>query len=473
MKYFIFLSALLCLAIPGIAQNSVDQQDSLNIRKMYDMSLMNGQSYAWLDHLSNKIGGRLSGSVNAERAVQYTKEELEKLGLDRVWLQPVMVPKWTRGVKEYAYVQVPGGTTTPVNIAALGGSVATPDTGLRAQVVEVQGLEDLARYGKDQLQGKIIFYNRPMRPDLIHTFEAYGGCVDQRYSGAEEAAKYGAVGVIVRSLSHKIDDFPHTGSMSYGDLPNEKRIPAAAISTKDADYLSSMLSLNKDLSFYYKMNSKNHEDVQSYNVIGEIKGSEKPEEIIVVGGHLDSWDLGDGAHDDGAGVVQSMEVLRLFKETGIRPKRTIRVVLFMNEENGLRGGNKYAEVAKKNNVKHIFGLESDAGGFTPRGFSFDATPGQFQKVLGWKPLFKPYLIHYFEKGGSGADISPLKDGTVVLAGLRPDSQRYFDYHHAATDTFDAVNKRELELGAATMASLVYLVDKYGFDTIPLKTEISK
>jgi hypothetical protein len=261
--------------------------------------------------------------------------------------------------------------------------------------------------------------------------------------------------------------------MSYGDLPNNKRIPAAAISTKDAEYLSSMLKLNKDLDFYYKMNCRNFEDVESFNVIGELKGSERPEEIIVVGGHLDSWDVGDGAHDDGAGVVQSMEVLRLFKESGIRPKRTIRVVLFMNEENGLRGGNKYAEVAKKNKENHIFALESDAGGFTPRGFSFDARDSQFEKIESWKPLFEPYLIHYFARGGSGADIGPLKNGSTVLAGLRPDSQRYFDHHHAATDTFDAVNKRELELGAATMASLVYLVDKYGFDDIQNDPEILK
>lgn len=473
MKKYIPLFMVLSFSFFGMAQNTVEQTDSLNLRKLYDMSLLNGQSYAWLDHLSNKIGGRLSGSVNAQQAVEYTKAELEKLGLDRVWLQPVMVPKWTRGVKEYAYVQAAGAPSTAVNICALGGSVATPETGLRGQVIEVQGIEDLAHYGKEQIQGKIVFFNRPMRADLIHTFEAYGGCVDQRYSGAAEAAKYGAAGVIVRSLSHIIDDKPHTGSMSYGELPNEKRIPAAAISTKDAEYLSSMLKLNKDLSFYYKMDCRNYDDVQSYNVIGEITGSEKPEEIIVVGGHLDSWDLGDGAHDDGAGVVQSMEVLRLLKETGLKPKRTIRVVLFMNEENGLRGGKKYAEVAKQNGENHIFALESDSGGFTPRGFSFDASPSQFEKVEAWKPLFEPYLIHYFKLGGSGADIGPLKDGNTVLAGLRPDSQRYFDYHHAASDTFDKVNKRELEIGAATMASLVYLVDKYGFDNIQTTEQILK
>lgn len=465
MKNIFSLLAVLILTFSVQAQMSLREQDSMNIRKLYDMSLLNGKSYAWLDHLSNKIGGRLSGSVNASRAVEYTKSELEQLGIDKVWLQPVMVPKWTRGVKEYAYVQPSEGPTQVVNITALGGSVATPETGLRAKVIEVQGLQDLERYGKAQIQGKIVFYNRPMRADLIHTFEAYGGCVDQRYAGAMEAAKYGAAGVIVRSMSHKIDDQPHTGSMTYGELPNEDRIPAAAISTKDAEYLSTMLKLDPEMNFYYKMNCSNYEDVESYNVIGEITGSEFPEEIMVVGGHLDSWDLGDGAHDDGAGVVQSMEVLRLFKESGIKPKRTLRVVLFMNEENGLRGGKKYAEVVKENKEHHIFALESDAGGFTPRGFSFDASPAQFEKIQSWKSLFKPYLIHYFELGGAGADISPLANGTTVLAGLRPDSQRYFDYHHAATDTFEMVNKRELELGAATMASLVYMVDTYGFETV--------
>ncbi|NJW53694.1 M20/M25/M40 family metallo-hydrolase [Salinimicrobium oceani] len=468
------LIALLIILSAWVTQaQNQQQEDSLTIRKLYDLSLLQGQSYPWLEHLSNKIGGRLSGSLEAQRAVEYTKAELEQLGLDRVWLQPVMVPKWTRGNPEYAYVQTQEGPSTVVNILALGGSVATPETGLRAKVIEVQGLEDLARYGRPQIEGKIVFFNRPMRADLIHTFSAYGGCVDQRYSGAAEAAKYGAAGVIVRSLSHKIDDHPHTGAMSYGDLPNNKRIPAAAISTKDADYLSGMLKLNKDLDFYYKMSCRNFEDVESYNVIGEIKGTERPDEYIVVGGHLDSWDVGDGAHDDGAGVVQSMEVLRLFREAGIRPKRTIRVVLFMNEENGLRGGNKYAEEAKMRKENHIFALESDAGGFTPRGFSIDARDSQHEKIQSWKPLFKPYLIHYFEKGGSGADISPLKNGSTVLAGLRPDSQRYFDHHHAATDTFEAVNKRELELGAATMASFIYLVDKYGFDDIQNEEEILK
>jgi len=457
-------AVLIILSILFVSQGfsqKVNKEDSLTIRSIYDMALLNGKSYDWLDHLSNEIGGRLSGTLNAEMAVVYTKTELEGLGLDKVWLQPVMVPKWTRGLPEYAYVETGPGITSVMNICALGGSVPTPAGGLKAEVIEVQGIEDLEQYGKERIEGKIVFYNRPMRAELIHTFEAYGGCVDQRYAGAMEAAKYGAVGVVVRSMNLSLDDFPHTGSMGYGDTPVDQRIPACAISTRGADRLSSTLKLLPTLQFYFKQSCKTFPDVQSYNVIGEITGSTYPDRYMIVGGHLDSWDLGDGSHDDGAGCVQSMEVLRLFKEINYKPKHSIRVVLFMNEENGLRGGRKYAEEAKLKNENHLFALESDSGGFTPRGFSFDIDDANFEQVKSWEPLFKPYLIHYFEKGGSGADIGPLKVEGMVLAGLRPDSQRYFDYHHAANDTFDAINKRELELGGATMASLVYLFDKYG------------
>ena len=451
---FIFCSCLLLHAQPN-------SEDQAQIKQFYDSSLLEGQAYEWLDYLSNRIGSRLSGSLGAERAVAWTKSELDSLGLDRVYLQPVKVPKWTRGPKEFALIETGPGITFNVPITALGGSVATPSVGLKAPVVEVKGIEDLAKLGRKNIEGKIVFFNRPMQANLISTFAAYSGCVDQRYSGAREASNYGAIGVIVRSMNLRLDDFPHTGAMSYGDQDVSKRIPAAAISTNAAEKLSYLLKLEPKLKFLFRQQCKTYPDVWSSNVIGEIKGSEFPNEIIVVGGHLDSWDLGDGAHDDGAGVVQSMEVLRLFKKTGYRPKRTIRVVLFMNEENGLRGGNAYADSALANNEKHIFALESDAGGFTPRGFSFNCSDKEFMQIESWKPLFKPYLIHYFEQGGSGADIRPLKNKYNVLAGLRPDSQRYFDHHHAENDTFDAVNKRELELGAATMTSLIYLYDKYG------------
>lgn len=439
------------------AQNA----DELQLQKFYEAALTEGKSYDWLNYLSNQIGGRLSGSVQAQQAVNYTKMQLDSLGLDRVWLQPVMVPKWVRGTPEFAYFETTPGVTTNVPITALGGSVPTPQKGIKAEVIEVQGIEDLAALGKDKIQGKIVFYNRPMDASKLNTFEAYSGAVDQRGAGAAEASKYGALGAIVRSMNLRLDDFPHTGGMGYGDLPKDKWIPTAAISTNAAELLSTALKLNPEIKFYFKQNCKQFDDIESYNVIGEIKGSTHPDEIIVVGGHLDSWDLGDGSHDDGAGCVQSMEVLRLFQKTGYKPKRTIRVVLFMNEENGLRGGTKYAEEAKLKKENHIFALESDSGGFTPRGFSFDASDADFELIKKWQPLFELYLVHMFIKGGSGADIGPLKNKSIVLAGLRPDSQRYFDYHHAENDTFEHVNKRELELGAAAMASLVYLFDRYG------------
>ena len=424
---------IILFLIPALISS---QSDKEQLRKIYKNSLINGHSYDWLDYLSNEIGSRLSGSLNAELAVNYTKSELEKIGLDKVWLQPVMVPKWIRGNPEFAYIETAPGKTIPVNLCALGGSISTPLAGIKAHVLEVQSIDQLKKTPRDSIKGKIVFFNRPMQADIISTFEAYGGCVNQRYDGAKEAARFGAIGAIVRSMNLRLDDLPHTGAMSYGNTPIENRIPSAAISTNDAERLSGMLKIDPNLKFYFKQNCKQLKDVQSYNVIGELTGTQYPNQIIIVGGHLDSWDLGDGSHDDGAGCVQSMDVLRLLKLTGIKPKRTIRVVLFMNEENGLRGGLKYAEVAKRKGERHIFALESD-----------------------------------FRMGGSGADIGPLKDKDIVLAGLSPDSQRYFDHHHASNDTFDAVNKRELELGAATMTSLVYLIDKYGLNVIKSPKEL--
>ena len=430
------------------------------IDKVYNEALSNGQSYEWLDYLSNEIGGRLSGSINYDRSVKWGKDELNLIGIDSVWLQPVMIPKWVRGAPEYAHIESSPGNTISVPIAALGGSISTPSIGISANVIEVKSFDELNNIGKDSISGKIIFFNRKMDPTLINTFQSYGGSVNQRTQGAAKAAKLGAIGVIVRSMTTTLDDYPHTGSMYYDGLKLNERIPAAAISTNGAELLSSMLSLNPNIKFFFRQNSKNFPDVLSYNVIGQIDGSERSDEIIVVGGHLDSWDLGDGSHDDGAGIVQSMEVLRILKSLNYKPKRTIRVVLFANEENGLRGGNKYAELAKKNNETHFFALESDAGGFTPRGFSFDTSESEFNSLKEFKHLFKEYGADDFIIGGSGADIGPLKDNKIILAGLRPDPQRYFDYHHAASDTFDKINKRELELGAAAMTALVYLLDNY-------------
>ncbi|RZP00864.1 MAG: peptidase M28 family protein [Flavobacteriales bacterium] len=457
MKY---LSYLLIVAFSVSLHSQNTNENSIFIDKIYDEALANGNSYEWLDYLSNQIGGRLSGSINYDRSVKWGMGELEMINLDSVWLQPLMIPKWVRGAPEYAHIESSPGNTISVPIAALGGSISTPSIGISANVIEVKNFKELKMIGKDSIRGKIIFYNRPMDPTLINTFQAYGGSVNQRTQGAVEAAKLGAVGVIVRSMTTSLDDYPHTGSMYYDGLSLNQRIPAAAISTNGAELLSSMLSLNPNIKFFFRQNSKNFPDVLSHNVIAQINGSEKPDEIILIGGHLDSWDLGDGSHDDGAGIVQSMEVLRILKDLNYSPKRTIRVVLFANEENGLRGGTKYAEEARLNNEKHFFALESDAGGFTPRGFSFDTSEKEFKTIKKFENLFIKYGMDNFFIGGSGADIGPLKNGEVILAGLRPDTQRYFDYHHAASDTFDKINKRELELGAAAMTALVYLLDNY-------------
>ncbi len=443
------------------AQQTDYKQDSIQLREIYTASLTKGKSYNWLNYLSNRIGGRLAGSEADKKAVAWGKAELEKLGLDKVWLQPVTVPHWVRGEKEEARIETNHGDFK-VDICALGGSIATPKGGLLAEVIEVKSLAEVDSLG-DKVKGKIVFYNRPMPAEKIETFRAYSATVDQRYSGARVAGKYGAVGVIVRSMNLKIDNYPHTGVMSYGDINENEKIPTAAISTNGAELLSTFLKGKGKIQtkFYFKQSCQNLPDAESFNVIGEIKGSEFSDEIIVVGGHLDSWDLGDGAHDDGAGIVQSMEVLRLFKELKIRPKRTLRVVLFANEENGLGGGKAYAAEVEKKNEKHIVALESDAGGFSPRGFGFTCNDENFEHVKQWKSLFEPYNIHIFARGGGGADIGPLKKDDNVLLGLRPDSQRYFDFHHSAADVFEAVHKRELELGAATMTSMIYLFDKYG------------
>ncbi len=449
------ITLLLSLLVSyGYAQNA----DSVTIRKIYNEALANGKSYEWLRHLTKQIGPRLSGSAGAQKAVDWTKQVMEKEGFDRVFLQDVMVPHWVRGAKEEAFIHV-GKQKMTVPIAALGGSVATPPKGVEAQVIEVKSFPELRALGTDNVKGKIVFYNRPMDPTKINTFEAYGGAVDQRGNGATEAAKLGAVGAIVRSMTNVHDDNPHVGGMRYGT--GVALIPTAAISTNAADLLSKSLQENPALTFYFKQNCETLPDAKSYNVVGEIRGSEKPDEIIVVGGHLDSWDLAEGAHDDGAGCVQSMEVLRIMKALGIKPKRTIRAVMFMNEENGLRGGVQYADLAKKNNEKHIAAVESDNGGFTPRGFGIVGKPEQREKIMVWKPLLSPYGLTDIGPGSGGADIGPLAQAGTVLIGFKPDSQRYFDYHHTTIDRFEAVSQRELELGAASMAAMVYLLDTYG------------
>jgi carboxypeptidase Q len=456
------LKLTVLLPIFSLALNA-KAQDSLQIRKIYDEALVNGQCYSNLHYLCKDIGSRLSGSANAQKAVEWGKKLMESYGFDKVFLQEVMVPHWVRGEKEQAKI-ISGNTEIEVPICALGMSVATPKEGITADIIEVHSLQQLDTLGAAAIKGKIIFFNRPFDPRFIETGRAYGTAGDQRFAGPAAAAKYGAVGAIVRSLTEIIDDYPHTGAT----LNSGMVVPGAAISTKAADLLSSMLKdKSAKVKFYFKQSCQTLPDAKSYNVIGEMTGTQNPNKYITVGGHLDSWDLAEGANDDGTGVMQSLEVLRILKALNYHPKNSIRAVFFMNEENGDKGGQKYAELAAKNKEEHIAAIETDEGGFVPRGFGFTGITPAALKALNqsWKPLLEPYEADRLIAGGGGTDIEPLKEAapSVVLIGYLPDSQRYFDLHHSAKDVFENVNKRELELGSAAMAAMVYLIDQHGFN----------
>ncbi|HVZ57888.1 MAG TPA: M20/M25/M40 family metallo-hydrolase [Chitinophagaceae bacterium] len=452
MRFFSVLVSFLLLG--GVT--SAQQADSLMIRRMADEILLHGKAYDNLRALTKQIGGRLSGSPQMVCAEQWGLQVMKESGAEEAWLQACQVPHWVRGGRDAATAYY-GKSARPLAVLALGNSRGTGTRPVRARVIEVDSFEDLERK-RDSIRGKIVFYNYPFNPTFISTFQAYGDAVRYRGQGASRAAKYGAVAVIIRSMSHSVDNYPHTGAMYYDSA--YAMIPAAALGLRDADWLSQQLRLGP-VSVSLRTNGHFLPDTTGHNVIGELRGSEFPDQYITVGGHLDSWDPAEGAQDDGAGVVQTLEVLRTLRALGYRPRHSIRFVLFANEENGLRGGLKYAQEARDRKEKHLFALESDAGGFTPRGFGFDATDSQMVRIRTWGPLLAPYGGGNLTQGGDGADIGPLHRLGAVTAGLNPDSQRYFDYHHAASDVLENVNKRELELGAINMAALIYLVDKYG------------
>ena len=426
--------------------------------KIADRGLTELRAFTMLTELTGTIGSRISGSPQAAKAVEWGKKTMLQCGFDSVYLQPVMVPRWVRGSVEHAWI-LDGKKEIPLTICALGGSIATPKKGITAEVIEVHSLEEVKNLG-EKAKGKIVFYNRPMDPTKVQTMEAYGGAVDQRGGGAIEAARVGGVAALVRSMSLAIDDVPHTGAMHYNDsIP---KIPSAAVSTAGANFLSEMLKAGKKIRVKIALSCETLPDVESANVIGEVRGSEKPGEVIVIGGHLDSWDKGQGAHDDGAGAVQSMEALRLLKELGLKAKRTIRCVLFMNEENGLRGGKAYAAAKRPAGEKDIAAIETDAGGFAPLGFGVSTDSARFEKIKKFSGALEEIGADRIQKGGGGADISPLAESGVPMIGLMPENQRYFDYHHSDKDTIDKVNPRELELGAVAIAIFAYEIAQEGF-----------
>ncbi len=459
--FLLTLFNLIFFLTPALSQD----EDAFYIKKIYDHTLTEGICDTWLQHLSDSIGGRLSGSANSFLAIDYTLDVLKSIPLvDRMNKQPCMVPRWERGDPEHVSINWTDDGKERVmtlDALALGSSIGTGESGVTGDIVEVFGLDTLESLGRKKLADKIVFFNRPMNPKKINTGQAYGEAVDQRVHGANRAAKYGAKAVLVRSMTLAQNDVPHTGVQSYVD--GTEPIPSLAISTNSANALSNILDYG-NVSAYIKNNSRSLDSIISYNVIAEIKGSVYPDKIILVGGHLDSWDVGGGAHDDGAGCVHAMQVIKTLSDLNYKPRHTIRCVLFTNEENGLAGGNEYARASNENGEYHLAAIESDSGGFTPRGFACAGHPQVFKSMLTGLKKFDEFLSPYdlyLKPGGSGADINPLKSQKGLLIGFKPDSQRYFDYHHTAEDVYSNVNPRELKLGAAAITSLVYLIDQKG------------
>ncbi|HWB24376.1 MAG TPA: M20/M25/M40 family metallo-hydrolase [Chitinophagaceae bacterium] len=460
----IITAAFILLASKAFSQQADYLQDSVFIRKVANNILPSRASYNNLFYLTKKIGGRLAGSPQMVMAEQWGYKALQQAGADKVTLQECMVPHWVRRGIDKTTITFRNNNgalqAVPLTVTALGNSVGTGSNGVKAQVVRVNNFDELEAK-KNDLKGKIVFYNVPFDDTLVSTFSAYAKNVIYRGIGASRAAKYGAVAVLVRSMTNAMDNAAHTGSLHYLDsLP---KIPAVAVGVRDVEKMDALIDEGKELTAQMFTYGKMLPDTIGHNVIGELTGSEYPGEIITVGGHLDAWDITEGATDDGAGIVQTIEILRAFKALGFTPKHTIRFVLFANEENGARGGQKYAAEAKANNEKHIFALESDAGGFTPRYFSLPIDAQNEAKLAGWKKLLQPYLFVDFVNGGGGTDVGPLnKELNIPVGEMMPDNERYFDVHHSRNDVLENVNIRELKIGAINMAALLYLIDKYGF-----------
>jgi len=408
-------------------------------------ALTSDRAYARLAHLTDHIGNRLSGSQNLERAIEWAITEMKRDGLDNVRTEKVMVPHWVRGEESLEML-------TPVprklQMLGLGNSIATPAEGITADAIVVRSFEELDRLG-EQVRGKIVVYNAP--------YANYGASVVYRWEGASRAARYGAVAALVRSITPVSLQTPHTGSMNYD--PAQPKIPVAAVTIEVAEYLQRMNDRGDRPRLRLKMEAKFLPDAESANVIAEIKGSEKPDEVVLIGGHFDSWDVGQGAHDDGGGCIVAWETVRLLKELGLRPKRTIRVVLYTNEENGLRGGNAYHDAHKTEVAKHILAIESDSGVYRPEGFGLAET-APLQARSNMREIAKLLAgigADQIAADGGGADIGPMMREGVIGASLDVDGTHYFDIHHTQADTLDKVNPRELALCVATMAVMAYTV----------------
>jgi len=454
---------------PGVAPTPSPEIEAYRpvVESLVRQSLVDGQAFNLLTSLCTAAPHRLSGSPGAATAVDWAQRAMQAAGLENVRLLPCTVPTWVRGdvarLTLLAPVELEG---QQLPILALGGSVGTPEGGLEGELVEITSWDQIDALGPDALAGKIAFFNRPMDPSLLDYGAAYGGAVDQRGRGASESARHGGVAALVRSMTCRLDDVPHTGAMHYAE--GVPRVPAAAVSTLGADKLSALLRSGQRVTARLALDCRTLPDSPSADVLGEIVGREHPEQVVLVGGHLDGWDVGQGAMDDGGGCCQAIEALRLMKALGLRPRRTVRAVLFMNEENGGRGAQAYREAQQQaagGLDGHVLAIESDSGPFTPRAFTTDAGPAALDRLRQIGALLRETGLEDVRPGGGGADIDGLRAGGVPLMAYAPDGQRYFDLHHSERDTLEQISPREINLGAACIAAMAYVVADLP-DTLP-------
>jgi carboxypeptidase Q len=434
---------------PAPAAAAKDSGPSTQVAgQLIGAALSEGHAYARLAELTDGIGPRLSGSEGAEAAVQWAKRSFEADGV-KVWLEPVKVPRWVRGQESARVVASERFREHPLSVMALGGSVGTPAEGVTAEVLEVRSLDEVAALG-DKVKGKIVFFNHAMAEAAD-----YGKYAGLRTRGASVAAKSGAVGMLVRSLATASLRSPHTGAMRYDE--GVAQVPSAAVSVEDAELLHRLVAAGP-VKVELKLGCQTLPDADSFNVVAEVKGREKPQEVVLLGAHLDSWDVGTGAHDDGAGVTMVMETARLLSKLKPAPRRTVRVVLFMNEENGLKGGKAYAEAHAAELANHVAAIEMDSGGGKPQGVAFRSAPGAEELVRPYlKPLEALGAAKVMEGEAGGADISPMMSARVPFVGVRVDSSRYFDVHHSQADTLDKVDPQSLAQSTAALAWVSYVL----------------
>ncbi len=408
-------------------------------------ALTSPKAYERLSYLTDRIGHRLSGSASLERAIAWALAEMKNDGLDNVRAEKVMVPHWVRGEES---LEMTGPVPQKLAMLGLGNSVGTPAEGITADAVVVRNFNELDALG-EKVRGKIVVYNVP--------FTSYGATVRYRGAGASRAARWGAVAALVRSITQVSLQTPHTGAMNYDE--KQPKIPTAAITIEAAETLQRLHDRGERATLRLKMEAKFLPDAESANVVAELKGTEKPDEVVLVSGHFDSWDVGQGAHDDGGGCIIAWEAVRLLKELGLRPRRTIRVVLYTNEENGLRGGNAYRDAHRAELVKHILAIESDSGVYRPEGFGLAATapPQARANMQEIAKLLSGIRADSIAADGGGADIGPIMREGVMGASLDVDGSHYFDIHHTHADTLDKIKPHDLALCVASMAVMAYTV----------------